>query len=254
MSMRTFLTVAAASLFAAALVAGPSSGRVAEGVDERVAHANAPLPNFQAQGSNLVRLLAGAFDPLRQAPPAPPRIARRDERTLPQGQPHYWLVQVREGRFAEATEAVEAAGGDVVGVVPDATYMVRATPAQRARFARDAAVRWSGFYQPAWRLPGPAGGRQALLELDGVQTYRVYAFRDDPAAGAVGRALAAIPGVTVVEDAGTVVDVRATAAQVPAIASLAAVEWVDLKPEFQLLNANARWVTDTGVRDLYAPP
>lgn len=250
--MRSFFTLVAAGLLMGALLAAPSSGRVSAGTaaDARAVGTNAPLPNFQAKGANLIRLLAGAFDPLRDAHPAAPGIARRDGTALPGGQPQYWLAQVRDGRFAEASKAIGAAGGKVVGVVPDATYMVRATPAQRAHFAQSSSVRWAGYYQPAWRLPGAHGGRKALLELDGVQTYRVYAFRDDPAS--VGRALAGLPGVTVLDDAGSVVDVRATAAQLPAIAALPAVEWVDLKPSFDLLNANARWVTDTGVRDLYA--
>ena len=252
MSIQRFLTFATASVFAAALVAGPSSGRVAEGVDAGAARAAPLLPNFEARGQNLVRLMAGAFDPVQNRPPAPAGIARRDERALPGGQPQYWLVQVRDGRFGEASEAVQSAGGLVAGIVPDATYMVRATPAQRARFARSDAVRWTGYYQPAWRVPAATPGRKALVDLEGVRALRVYAFRADPAARALGRALAALPGVTVLDDAGSVVDIRATSSQLGAIASLPVVEWVDLTPEFKLLNANARWVTDTGVRDLYA--
>jgi Subtilase family/CARDB len=252
MSMRRFLMIGALSLVGTALVAGPSSGRVAEGVTDRGGGALAPLPSFQAQGRHLVRLMAGAFDPLRDALPSSRGIARRDERALPAGQPQYWLVQVRDGRFPDANTAIETAGARVAGVVPDATYLVRATPAQRARFTRSDAVRWTGYYQPAWRVPTAVGGRKALVELEGMQTYRVYAFRGDPAAGRLGQALSAISGVSVMGDGGSVVDVRATAAELAAIAFLPAVEWVELAPELELLNANARWVTDTGVRDLYA--
>ena len=210
-----------------------------------------PLPNFTAQGTNLIRLLAGAFDPLAQPSPRPAGIPFVDEASLPAGVAQYWLVQVKDGRFASAGAAISTAGAKVVGVVPDATLMVRATPAQRAAIARSDAVRWSAYYQPAWRVPVAAGGRKGLLQLPGTQTYRVSAFRDDPDPGSVGRALAELDGVEVVEDAGVIVDVRATAAQVPAIAAIRAVEWVGIKPEGRLHNANARWVTDTGVRDVY---
>ena len=55
-----------------------------------------------------------------------------------------------------------------------------------------------------------------------------------------------------IEDDGVVLDVRASAAQVPAIAALPAVEWIGTPPKAFLMNYNARWVNDTGVRDLFA--
>jgi hypothetical protein len=210
------------------------------------------LPHFKAKGSNLVRLLAGAFDPLTGRNPAPRGIPLVTESALPGGTAQYWLVQVRDQRFPEATRAVEAAGGKVVGIVPDATYMVRATPEQRALMTSSPAVRWAGYYQPAWRTPIAAGGRNALFELKGTQTYRVHLFRAEREPRAALKALQALREVKIVSDSGHVIDVRATAAQLAAIASVPAVEWVGVRPKVVPLNANSRWVNDTGIRDLYA--
>ena len=153
----------------------------------------------------------------------------------------YWLVQVRNSEFPAVASAVTTAGAQIAGVVPDSTYIVRATPAQRAQIATSPSVRWSGYYQPAWRVPVAAAGKQSLVDLAGTRTYRVHLFRDDPDLAGAVQALRAIPSATVVADAAPVVDVRATPAQIPAIAAVRAVEWVTVKPTPELLNANARW-------------
>jgi hypothetical protein len=209
-------------------------------------------PNATRSERAVIRLLAGSFDPLSDPLPAQRGIALVDEASLTPEQPQYWLMQVRDERFPDALRAVRAAGGMVAGAVRDDAYVVRATPEQRERIARAQAVRWTGYFQPAWRVPGAAQGKRALLDLVGTRTYRVRLFRDDPNPSAVGRALAAMPGVEIVSDSGVVVDVRATAAQIPAIAALPAVQWIGIKPRVVAHNVNARWVNDTGVRDVYA--
>ncbi len=210
-----------------------------------------PLPNFTAEGDHLIRLLAGAFDPLAGSLPAGSGLPLVEAAALPAGTPQYWLVQVADRRYADTTAAIEGAGALMAGSVPDDTYMVRATPAQAEAIAGSSAVRWVGYYQPAWRVPIAAGGKAGLLDLAGTQIYRVHVFRADPDPSAVGQALAAMAGVVVVEDAGVAIDIRATAAQVPAIAALPAVEWIGIKPEIVLHNVDSRWVNDTGVRDVY---
>jgi hypothetical protein len=241
---------------AAGLLATPSTGVVnAPSMDPGQSSSlptTGPLANFEAKGDNLVRLLVGAFDPVEGRLPAGTGIGLRDRSTLPAETAQYWLVQVRDQRYPEVLRAVEKAGGTVAGTVPDDTYMVRATPGQLQRIAASFAVRWTGYYQPAWRIPVAAGDKPGLLELSGRQQYRVHVFPDDPARAAVAAALKQMPGVRVLESAGVVVDVEATAAQLPAIAALPAVEWVGQPPRVIPLNFNARWVNDTGVRDLYA--
>lgn len=246
------VVLVAAALPAVHVPAGAIPARPAGRPAAQHAGGTGVLPNMQAEGAALIRLLAGAFDPLQGRLPAPGGIPLVDDATLPGSVAQYWLAQVRDLRFPEAQAAIQSAGATLAGYVPDNTYMVRATPAQRDRIAASGAIRWIGYYQPAWRVPVAAGGRKGLLELTGVRTYRVHVFRVEPDPLAVGRALAGMPGVRVLTDAGVAVDVRATSAQVPAIASLPAVEWVGVKPTGTWMNSNARWVNDTGVRDLYS--
>jgi subtilase family protein len=239
--------------FAALAFAFPLSGSLgASGSTPTQASSGAVLPNFASQGSNLIRLLAGAFDPLLDPLPAQAAIPAINEATLAPIVPQYWLAQPRAGEDQQVADAVTSAGGTIAGFIPDAAYIVRATPTQKNQIAASSSVRWIGYYQPAWRVPVATAGKLALVDLPGTQTYRVHVFRGEPAAGAVGQALRAIPGVQVVADNARVVDVRATAAQIPVIAAIPAIEWVAIKPVAVALNSNARWVTDTGVRDLYA--
>ena len=219
----------------------PGSGAPAHGIS----------PAFAAQGDNLVRLQIGAFDPLTDALPTQPGIDMVDENMLAPGVAQHWIVQARDQRFADVMHAVESAGGLALGSLPQTAYVVKATPEQRAAIAADPSVRWSAYLQPAWRVPAAGNGYQGLLEIGGANLYEVDSSRQDPDAGSTAAALSTMPGVEVVEDAGPVVIVRATAAEVPAIASIPTVEWVTLKPTFMPLNANARWVIDTGERDIY---
>src|SRR6266508_6483236 len=104
--MRT-VRVVAAVVAVAGLLATPSTGVLNTGttapdlgrsVDTPV---TGPLANFQARGDNLVRLLAGAFDPAQDAAPTVPGITLRAAASLPAGTPQYWLVQVQDKRYAD---------------------------------------------------------------------------------------------------------------------------------------------------------
>jgi hypothetical protein len=210
------------------------------------------LPSFAAKGEGLIRLQLGAFDPLSGSLPRPDGIPWVAEADVPAGTTGYWIVQVRDQRFADVVAAIDDVGAERVGNVPDDAYMVRATPAQRLTLSAHPAVRWTGLFQPAWRVPAAANGRPGLLDLAGRRTYRVHMFRTHPDPASVVRRITAVAGVRLVGNGGMVVDVQATRDQVPAIAALDGVEWVTAKPTEVPLNANARWVVDTGVRDLLA--
>ena len=251
-SIRTLLVVAlvAGTMASIPLAAARTRPAPEPGMDG-IGGGTGVLPNFHARGSNLIRLQAGAFDPVNDPRPTQPGIPLVDESTVGI-EPQYWVAQVRSQRFADATDAIESAGATIAGYLHDDAYMVRANAGQIASISSSPAVRWTGLYQPAWKVPIAASGKKGLLELGGEQIYRVYFFATDPGLSESASALQAIPGVTVVDNGGVVVDVRATRAQVRAIASIPAVEWISVKPEPRLLNANARWVTDTGVRDVHA--
>jgi hypothetical protein len=256
---RTLLQLATGAAIVAGLAAAPGTSGLPRGDRDhdlkilgRGAAKTPRLPNFVRQRGKPIRLLAGAFDPRTGKLPTQRGIRLRPESSLRRGVAQYWLVQARNDRFADVSRAVRKAGGTLAGFIPDDTYLVRATPAQRAAIASSKAVRWSGYYQPAWRVAPAVAGKPGLLDLKGRQRYLVYGFEADPALAALGRALRRLRGVKVIQDAGRVVEVASTAARLGAIASLPSVQWVSAKGRVVPLNANARWVNDTGVRDLHA--
>ena len=209
------------------------------------------LPSFLAGGTDLVRLQSAAFDPLADAAPAPHGWSPVDEADLPPTQRQVWLVQVADGQFAQAHAAIETAGAQVIGAIPDGVLVVGATPAQRGAIAAAGAVRWTGMLQPAWKVPVTTVGHRSPLEIEGDVALTVLSWRADPEAGTALDAVDAIPGVQVMSRSEAVATVRTTSDRIAAIAAVTGVAWIELEGPLQLHNANARWVSDTGVRDLH---
>ncbi len=179
----------------------------------------APVPaGFTAKGDNLIRLAAGAFDPLKSL--APSRIPALTAGELDAEAPSYWLVQTETGKASQAYSAISEAGGTVDSYIPDSTYLVRAKPAQITTIATSSAVRWTGSFQPGWKFPAASGKIPGLLDLSGTQTYKVYVYKTQPNPGAIKSAIAGIEGVTVLPDSSDrVFLVKGTATQIPAIAA-----------------------------------
>ncbi len=114
-------------------------------------------------------------------------------------------------------------------------------------------MRWSGLYQPGWKFAPRTSELPGLLDLEGPQTYRVWVFDTEPNVDAVRNQVASLGGVTLVSPGSDkVFTVRASADQIPAIAGIQGVEWIGVPSQAVPLNMNARWVTDTGIRDVYA--
>lgn len=237
--------VAAAAL-SILLVAGTFSGS-----ESTASSSDAVHPSFTAQGGSLVRLQVGAFDPLADELPSQPGIPLVSEDELPTGVMLHWLVQVAGDDFAGARTAVEAAGGTIRSALPDDVYVVAATAEQRQAFDAAPSIRWTGYLQPSWKVPVAANGEPGVMELDGVRTLQVVGYRGAGNFGHVTDALRTLTGVDVLDVDDPVAVVRASRTSIPDIAAIEGVQWVTERASYQTFNADARWVTDTGVRDLY---
>src|SRR5438093_13461026 len=88
------LVSALLALLTMPLSASASSHAAGDGVLGTQVTGTGVLPNFSAQGSNLIRLLAGAFDPLSDPLPPGTGIPFVDESTLAPTTAQYWLTQV----------------------------------------------------------------------------------------------------------------------------------------------------------------
>ncbi len=187
-----------------------------------------------------VRLATVAFDPGQKVPRPPAGL------TADPASNRHWLVQMRGPVTRPARAALEAAGADIIGYLPDLTYVVAAARAVADAVKTQKAVRWVGAYHPAYKL-SPA--LDQLRFTSG--RLRVFVHRDaEPES--VGAALRRLDGIAVGEVGKRIVTVDGTRAALAAIARIEGVAWVEQVPGYELHNGNARWVNDTGMRGEYA--
>ncbi|HEX9969997.1 MAG TPA: S8 family serine peptidase, partial [Acidimicrobiales bacterium] len=239
--MTSVTRTSAASVLIAALLASS----VAAAVYQQHANAeDAPREQIAEQmakeaGSHtMVRVAAGAFDPLDGVPAVPASLR------APAGS-RYALVQVEYPSTAAVQDAMRAAGAELLGVLPDVTYVVRADAADLDRVRDIEGVRWVGPYHPAYKLaPG-------VEKVEPGRRLRAW-----PHAGIDGTtfaaALRAVPGVSAVTATKRVTSFEAPASALAAVARIDDVQWVEVAPRYELHNRNALWVTDTGERDKLA--
>ncbi|MDQ3985138.1 MAG: S8 family serine peptidase [Actinomycetota bacterium] len=133
------------------------------------------------------------------------------------------------------------------GVLQERTYIVRASIEQRTVIASSPAIRWSGRFRPGWKLD------RTLMEMTGSDEFEVNVFQVEPRRRAVFRAVDSVPGVEVTSRGSEFSAlVRTDRSGLAGIVAIEGVEWIEPRPEFVLLNNEARWVADTGVREVYA--
>ena len=184
-------------------------------------------------GSNLVRLASRTFDPKAGVPSVPAALKAAAS--------NYWLAQVEYPVKKETRLAIEAAGAEILSVVPEVTYLVRAPAAVADQLRQIDGVRWVGPYEPAYKLS------PSLETLNAPTQLRVWAHE-----GVDARSLAAavrLTGAKVLDAGHTVVTIQADKSSLNALARIEGVQWVDRKPEMKPYNNNALWVTNTAERD-----
>ena len=232
MRRRVVAVVATATLFSSSLAvlaremarSEPVSGR------ERIAK------EYAARDSShdMVRLAYKSFNPLDGVPSVPAG--------LKSVAPEYRLVQVDYPATKATRLAIKAAGAEILGALPEVTYIVRADAAVAEKLKDVDRVRWVGAYEPAYKLA------PSVEKLDGTTKLRVWAHKGVDAR-TLAPALAAVSGLKVLQAQDSLVLVEAGEASLAAMARIENVVWIDRVPEYQLHNSNALWVNDTGERD-----
>jgi subtilase family protein/purple acid phosphatase-like protein len=187
-----------------------------------------------------VRLAVVAFDPAQRVPKTPKGLA------ADRASARHWLVQMRGPVTTSARAAVERAGARVIGYLADYTLVVASTPDVADGLKGLSAVRWVGVYHPWYKL-SPDLNRLKFAS----GRLRVFVHRD-VAPASVAASLRRIDGVQVAEVGSRMVTVAGTRAALAPIARIDDVSWVEQVPHYRLLNNNARWVNDTGMRGEYA--
>ena len=186
------------------------------------------LAAISANANNIV-LTYATFDPVVAEP-----VIASDLRA-PAGS-RYAILQLTGPPQQPWIDALRAAGVVFYDYVPDNAYIVRFSGAQPSA----PYIRWIGPYHPAYKI-SPSLGATLLVD-----------FFPDTNLSATAAAVQAT-GATIVSSSDDgrfkIMIVQATSAQVPALAAIDQVRWVQKKPENRLMNDQARWVVQSYVRD-----
>jgi subtilisin family serine protease len=187
-----------------------------------------------------IRLQQAVFDPI-QGPPSIPTNLTADVEALSAS--NYYLVQF-EGPIQPTWRAdLEQKGGLIMDYVPDFAYIVKLDADQLAGVQAMGPVRWTGIYEPAFRLSnqlihGLTNPRpEAVIDL----VLRSFAAESEHALSAQLTDL----GVTVLSQAadgggGTIYQVRVAETAVADLAHIPAVAWIEPYIEPTLHNEIAR--------------
>jgi PKD repeat protein len=185
-------------------------------------------PATFARSSNApIRLKATTFSPgLGEKPDIPPGLTVA---AAPRGVPSYFLVQFNGPIQPEWKDELAGLGAEALDYIPEFAFKVRMTPAVAGQVRRLDAVNWVGIFQPAYKISP---------DLNGADLLRV----DLTAAADAAEIRAEIAGLggAVVKGGGRSLTVQLDPQQVPTLAHLTEVAWIEAEPEFKLYNNIAR--------------
>ena len=200
-----------------------------------------------------LRLAADTFDPLRGLNLHSQNAALHLNHYAGDGT-GYYIVQLTGPVTAADVAALEAAGLELFDYVPDFAFIVKMNSAQQATVQALSRVRWSGIYQPAYRVAPVVLARVEQPDTasrDAALKLVVSVFRGELLADIVSQ-VAALGG-EVLEQTETEwqgkLKVRLPVAAVADVAALTGVRWLEPAPQWKLHNEVADNVL--GVREVW---
>jgi hypothetical protein len=187
-----------------------------------------------------------AFDPLEGLPELPAELSLP---APPADAAATFVVQMDGPPAADARERL-AERAEILGYLPEDAWLVRATASAIEDLSEDPAVRWTGLWQPAFKL-SPRIGRHDFRDperaVDPRRTLLVWGAGDAEALRATIEALGAEVADAFVRRIGHRLVVRARDEELPALARLDRVLWIEERPEFRTWNNTTTWVTQSNV-------
>jgi len=156
----------------------------------------------------------------------------------------YYLLQVKGPVYSDWLTALKALGIDVIVYIPNYSFIVYADPDQINHARAKGFVKWTGIYQPAYKL------EKELLNARG--TARVVLQLFPRASVAAVRRMIESQGYQVVlaidnelcKTVETIIDLD----NISILARIPDVQWIQRWSEPTICNANAQWVIQTGYR------
>ena len=174
------------------------------------------------------------FDPVSERPPLPVSLTVEGY----EGEYGYYLIQFNGPIRDEWKKDVERSGAELLWYVPKFAFISRVPTDQVDKVRAMSEVRWLGLYQPAYKVfPG-------LENWGGTQSLIVVFFTDEDELGLLDRleALGATGIVTEFNAWNKSVRLDIDAAQIPEIARLPGVFWIEPYGEITPDNADCQWV------------
>jgi len=209
----------------------------------------APLEDVSPISDRLyLRLAVGTFDPLVSTN-LPASNAALHLAQYPGKGVGYYIVQLAGPVTLSDVDALETAGLELFDYLPDFAFIVKMDAAQQAVVEALPAVRWSGIYQPAYRISPVVMARasQPNVELELV----VSAFRGASLSPIVAQITEL--GGKIVEQSETAwqgkLRVSLPATAVADVANVNGVRWVEPAPNWKLHNELSDNIM--GVRDVW---
>ena len=196
------------------------------------------LPVSQT-GPMTINLVQGyTFDPLGKSPALPQNLSAPGF----SGEYSYCMIQFPGPIRPEWKRAVERHGAELLWYVPRYTFVARVPTAAMGTIAALPEVRWLGIDQPAYKLcPGfeKAEGRQTLIVVFHYQESEQALLKELSALGATSM-------VTEFNAWNKSVKLDVDATEIPAIARLNGVYWIEPYSAMTPDNVDVQWVDQHG--------
>jgi hypothetical protein len=196
------------------------------------------LPESET-GPMTINLVQGySFDPLEKSPELPQNLSASGF----SGDYSYCMIQFPGPIRPEWKRAVERRGAELLWYVPRYTFVARVPTAAIGTITALPEVRWLGIDQPAYKLcPGleKAEGRQTLIVVFHYQESEQALLGELSALGASNMQ-------TEFNAWNKSVKLDADAAQIPAIARLNGVYWIEPYSTMTSDNRDVQWVDQHG--------
>jgi hypothetical protein len=174
------------------------------------------------------------------------------------------VVQLDGPITPERRARMQAAGIKVGDYLPVHAYIVDVSAAHATRVAGLEFIRWFSPYQDAWKLDPdlPVAGRpgRPFLTPERQEVVQrgnynvVVSLFSNADIGAAGRSLWAIPGAVIrgEELVGDHLDlmIELPQNQIPALAQISGVQFVEPAPEVTTRNATTRWIVQSNVNNV----
>lgn len=185
-----------------------------------------------------VILKTGTFDPAR----ATVRL-----QSLPSDA--YYLVQFSSAPGAVERRALEDAGAEALGYIPENCYLIQAEPAVLQAVQKLPGIAWSGAYAPEYRISPDVPSTNTPIQVT-VTTFPGFSAKK--LADQLGASKGAVTRVSDSERGG-VLTVQTTGAEAHAWTHISGVRWIEprITPKLAndvargIMNVNPVW-TDTG--------